>query len=161
MFFVLRFLAHWLLVFITIFSLMGCYAIQIWKGDKRVDITALQPGVTRANAEAILGSPVRSWTSPTNIRYATYEYYAGTPPNPRMGVTWVFLDIGSLGVIEIMYALGLVPFPASWDGMTWDRKVLSCDDRVVLGIFDEFDELPLDGRSGQHKWGPDSTVSEK
>jgi hypothetical protein len=156
MFFVLRFLAHWLLVFITIFSLMGCYAIQVWKGDKRVDITALQPGVTRANAEAILGSPVRSWTSPTSIRYATYEYYAGTPPNRWSDLG--FLDIGKWRHRDCV-ALGLVP--ASWDGMTWDRKVLSCDDRVVLGIFDEFDELPLDGRSGQHKWGPDSTVSEK
>ena len=158
----LRHLAPCLVIGITVFASMGCYATKVWKGDKGVDVTTLQPSTTRANAETILGSPVRSWTSPTSIRYATYEYYAGTPPNPWGGVLWVLLDIGSLGVIEIGYALNMVHYPEPWDPMIWDRVVLSYGDHdAILGIFDEFDDLPLDGRSGQRKWGPEHTVSGK
>ena len=43
-----------------------------------------------------------------------------------------------------------------------DRIVTSYDDRaVVLGVFDEFDELPPDGRSGPRLWKRVLLESEK
>ncbi len=123
---------HLLLVFLMVFSLTGCYPTKAAKEEKQVDVIAIQPGVARANAEGALGTPVRSWTSPSGIRYATYEYQLANP------------------------ALGLGPYLSK---LIRDRIILSYDDRdIILGIFNEFDELPLDGRSGQRKWGPEGMV---
>lgn len=156
---VFRLLTPSLVIALAIGACTGCYATKVWQGDKGDDVAALQPGVTRATAEAVLGAPMRAWTASTNIRYATYEYYAGTPGSSRGFILTIF----SFGVIEIGYALNLVQYPdpgpmGRWM-MVWDRVVLAYDQRdVILGIFDEFDDLPPDGRSGQHKWKPVQTV---
>jgi len=148
-----------MVIALAIGACTGCYATKVWQGDKGDDVAALQPSATRANAEAVLGAPMRSWTSPTNIRYATYEYYAGIPGSS----SGFFFAIFSFGGTEIGYALNLLqypdPGPMGRMMMVWDRVVLAYDHRdVILGIFDEFDDLPSDGRSGQHKWRPVHTV---
>ena len=121
------------LILIVVSSSTGCYSMELAKGDRGVDVTSIQPGVTRMKAETALGHPVQSWVS-TGIRYATYEYHLDLVPwNRRRG-----------------------------DRSIRDRIVLSYDDRaVILGIFDEFDELPPDGRSGIRRWESAFTVSEK
>lgn len=154
----LRNLFRPLLILLLVCSLSGCYAMKLAKGEKGINVTILQPGVTRAKAETILGHPVRSWAS-AGIRYATYEYYAGTPPRPSDAVAIVFLDLLTLGMPEIMDGLGR-PLPNIY-GIR-GRMVLSYDNRdVTRGIFDEFVELPPDGQSGPRRWGSESTVSEK
>jgi len=155
----LRNLFRPLLILLLVCSLTGCYAMKLAKGEKGIDVTTLQPGVTRAKAETILGHPVRSWAS-DGMRYAIYEYYAGTPPRPSDAMAIVFLDLLFLGMPEIAFGLGRNPLPNIYG--VRDRIVLSYDNRdVTRGIFDEFDELPPDGQSGQRRWGSESTVSEK
>lgn len=126
----------------------GCVAVKFAKGEKGTDVTGIQPGVKRANAEAILGPPVRDWTSPTGIRYSTYYYDAGVPPNIPDAAAFALMDLISGGIFELVGAINEFPLHHTTDGM-----VISYNDRaVVLGIFDEFDELPPDGRSGPRRW---------
>jgi len=137
----------------------GCVAVKLAKGDKGTDVTGIQPGVTRANAEAILGPPVREWTSSTGIRYTTYHYDAGLPPNMPDAAAAGILDLITVGIFEFVVAINAKP--GILDHHT-DVVVISNDDRaVVLGIFDEFDELPPDGRSGPRRWKRTPPESEK
>jgi len=137
----------------------GCFAVKLAKGEKGTDVTGIQPGVTRANAEAILGPPVREWTSSTGIRYTTYYYDAGLPPNMPDAAAAVIMDVISVGLFELFWAIDKKPWIL--DHHT-DVVVISNDDRaVVLGIFDEFDELPPDGRSGPRQWKGTPPESEK
>ena len=138
----------------------GCFAVKLAKGEKGADITWIQPGVTRANAEATLGNPVRKWTSPTGIRYTTYYYDAGRPPNMSEAAAVAIMDVIFVGMFELIVATREQQ-PWTLDHIT-ERIVISYNDRpVVLGIFDEFDELPPDGRSGPRRWKLALPESEK
>lgn len=149
-----------LVVLLMVSFSTGCFAVKLAKGEKGADVTGIQPGVTRANAEAILGPPVRKWTSSTGIRYTTYYYDAGRPPNMPDAVGAVIMDLITAGIFEFVVAVN-EPKPWILDHIT-DRIVTSYDDRaVVLGIFDEFDELPPDGRSGPRRWKRAPPESEK
>jgi hypothetical protein len=140
--------------------LTGCFAVKLAKGEKGTDVTGIQPGVTQANAEAILGHPVRKWTSSTGIRYTTYYYDAGLPPNMPDAAAAVIVDLITVGIFELVVAIN-EPKPWILDHHT-DVVVISYDNRaVVLGIFDEFDELPPDGRSGSRRWKRALPESEK
>lgn len=140
-----------LVVLLMVSFSTGCFAVKLAKGEKGANVTGIQPGVTRANAEAILGPPVREWTSSSRIRYSTYSYDAGRPPNMPDAVGVVIMDLITGGIFEFVVAVN-EPKPWILDHIT-DRIVTSYDDRaVVLGVFDEFDELPPDGRSGPRRW---------
>ncbi|MEO6308247.1 MAG: hypothetical protein ABIO96_06940 [Nitrospiraceae bacterium] len=131
--------------------LTGCFAVKLAKGEKGVNVTGIQPGVTRANAEAILRPPVREWTSSTGILYTTYYYDAGRPSNMPEAAAVAIVDVISVGMFELVVAINEQQ-PWTLDHIT-ERIVISYNDRaVVLGIFDEFDELPPDGRSGFRRW---------
>jgi hypothetical protein len=134
--------------------------VQSATGEKGADVTAIQPGVTRAKAEAILGQPVREWIAPTGIRYTIYSYDAGRPPRMFFAVAYLFLDLSTVGISELMIASNEEKPPAL-DHIT-DRVVLSYDARdVILGLFDEFDTLPPDGRSSPRRWDRAPPQSEK
>src|SRR6266850_6132050 len=148
-----------LVVLLMVSFSTGCFAVKLAKGEKGTDVTGIQPGVTRANAEAILGPLVREWTSSTGIRYTTYYYDAGLPPNMPDAAAAVIMDVISVGLFELFWAIDKKPWIL--DHHT-DVVVISNDDRaVVLGIFDEFDELPPDGRSGPRQWKGMPPESEK
>jgi hypothetical protein len=122
-------------------------AVQLAVGEKGVDLTKIQPGVTRANAETLLGPAVKEWVSPTGIRYATYNFDAGRPPRIVQAV--LFLTGGPMPelVYLVRYFSGTIN-DAPFFERIMDRIVIAFDDRdVVLGLFNEFDPLPPDGRS--------------
>lgn len=140
-----------LMVLLLVFFSTGCFAVKMAKGEKGPDVTGIQPGVTRANAEAMLSPPIREWTSSTGIRYTTYSYDAGRPPNMSETAAVVFMDVLTVGIFELILATREQQ-PWTLDHIM-ERIVISYSDRaVVLGIFDEFDELPPDGRSGPRRW---------
>lgn len=119
-------------------------------------MTPLQPGAARAAAEAILGSPVREWTSSAGVRYRTYEYDAGCPPRPGDAAALLFMNLATLGLWEVFMAVAKLTKgedPIKCHEHATERVVVAYDDQdLVLGIFDEFAELPADGRSGRRKW---------
>lgn len=150
------------LILTMVSASMGCTptVARLAKGEKGVDVSSIQPDVTRANAEAILGPPVRGWTSPTGIRYATYTYDAGVPPNMKKATAFAVFNLMFFFLPEIVEPQRKNPlwYPTH----IVERVAISYDDRdVILGIFDEFDDLPPDGRSGPRRWGRPPPESEK
>jgi hypothetical protein len=83
--------------------------------------------------------------SKEGIRYSVYEFDVGKPPSGDAAATVAAADILTLGIFELVLLLPDSP-PVVEEHTS--RVVVSFDkeDRV-LGLFDEFDELPLDGRS--------------
>jgi hypothetical protein len=85
---------------------------------------------------------------------------AGRPPNMAAAAAAVILDLVTVGIFEFVAAIKEATRPL--DHITYGRIVISYDNRdVVLGIFDEFDELPPDGRSGPRRWKRAPPESEK
>jgi len=149
------------LLLIVVASLgAGCTVVRSARGgDGGKDPTPIQPGTTRAAAEVITGSPLREWTSTAGLRYRLYQYDAGCPPNLLDAAGGLFADVLTFGLLELFdavhrwrYGTGLAVLACSL-GRNDERVVLAYDDRdVVIGIFDELDELPADGRSGPRTW---------
>ncbi|HLA82038.1 MAG TPA: hypothetical protein VJP78_10565 [Thermoleophilia bacterium] len=143
-----------LLIMALAWTWTGCTAVRLATGGPGATVAPIHPGTARAAAEAVLGSPVREWTSPTGVRYATYQYDTGSRPNIPEAIAVALLDLISLGLIEYFERRDGNPTIGRNEARrTSARVVVSYDDRdVILGIFDEFAELPADGRSGRWKW---------
>ena len=125
----------------------GCSVADSVNGVPGVDTSTIAPGVMRTEVESRLGAPVRSWVSEHGVRYSLYQFSIGVPPNGAATAAMVIMDVATAGIWEIFWA-------ANEDLRQADRKsgrvVVSFDDKdVVLGLFDEFDMLPTDGRSDQ------------
>jgi len=147
-------LRGWLLVFAVAQACAGCGAIMLARGTPGIDVSQIQPGVTRTQAEAVLGKPQKDWISHDGIHYFTYEYDTGRPPDIPDAAAFVFMDLLTLGIWEVMMAtvdhdlfIKTLPPP------TFARVVISYDDSdMVRGIFGEFDTLPADGHCGPYSW---------
>ena len=118
----------------------GCNVVELAKGRPHVDSSSLAPGVPRAEVEARLGAPERSWVSADGVRYSLYAFGTGVLASPTDAVTAVMFDIYYLGLPEL---LGTPKYNADEF-----RVVVSYDaNDVALGLFDEHETLPTDGRS--------------
>ena len=102
----------------------GCFAMKLAQGGKGTDVISIQPGVSRANAEAILGLPVREWTLPTGIRCAVSHHDAGLPPNLPGAKAAALMGVLTLGMLELM----VVITKPSFDNHITDGVVISCSD---------------------------------
>lgn len=133
-----------ILSLVLILATPACSAVDIARGESGLDVSGIQPGITRAEVENLLGTPQRTWVSEQGIRYATYEFDAGVAGEGAGGAAAaIFMDVATVGVWELFW-----PSMKKDQPRTTGRVVISYDDRdVVLGLFDEFDELPPDGRS--------------
>jgi hypothetical protein len=137
----------------------GCTVAQLAAGDKGTDITKIQPGRTRTEAEAVIKDPIREWKSSSGVTYRTYQYDSGRPPGVADAVAFGLMDVVSLGLFEAFEALANATGDSRSiskymeDQHTKTRLVVSYDDQdIILGIFGEFDELPPDGRSSSRQW---------
>jgi len=143
-----------LLVFAAAQAWAGCAAVTLARGTPGADVSQIQPGVTRTQAEAVLGKPQKDWISPDGIHYFTYEYDTGRPPAIPDAAGFVFMDLLSLGLWEVLDAAhGHFILNKTLPPSTSARVVISYDDSdVVRGIFGEFDTLPADGHSSAYSW---------
>ena len=117
----------------------GCTVVDLAKGRSHVDASSLAPGVPRAEVEARLGAPERSWFSAEGVRYSLYAFGTGVHAAPTEAVRFLLFDIYYLGLPE------LAGMPYNADQF---RVVVSYDDNdMVLGLFDEHETLPTDGHS--------------
>jgi len=133
--------------------LPGCTVTTALRGEPGIDIGTLERGLSRSDAEAILGPPVREWTTSSNVRYRIYRYDAGVPPSKGDAVAMGFLDVISLGLVELYEATGLtdISHPSENDiRRIWRQIAISYDtDERIVGLFRDFsdlDVLPDDGR---------------
>ncbi len=133
--------------------LTGCVVVRSVRGEKGADFSHVQPGLKRAVVETALGQPLNEGVSPTNVRYAVYEYNAGIPSHPGDAAAAALLDIVTLGVFEfITYKNSGWRHPGEYDRRR-PKVVITYDPRdVILGIFDEGAEVPEDGRSEPYRW---------
>ena len=139
-------------IIIIVVVLTGCSVVDYAAGEKGVNVSTVQPGITRAEVEAVLGEPVRSWTSPTGVFYCTYEYDSGRPPIPSEAGACLFMDIITLGLWEAFWPAIKKDISFNEIGRTTATVLVSYDHQdIILGVFGEFDELPLDGRSPMKK----------
>jgi len=147
-------LRGWLLVFAVAQACAGCGAIMLARGTPGIDVSQIQPGVTRTQAEAVLGKPQKDWISPDGVRYFTYQYDTGRPPDIPDAAGFIFMDLVTAGLWEVLDAAhGHFVLNKSLPRSTSARVVISYDDSdVVRGIFGEFDTLPADGYSGAYSW---------
>jgi len=117
-------------------------------GRPGVDISQIVPGVSRAQVEAIVGTPVREWTTTVGVQYRLYRYDAGVPPDPESAALFGIFDVMSLGIWSIASSNDpdavLPPSKQAWLAVSYES-----DDRVrgVFAKVTEFSPLPEDGRS--------------
>lgn len=154
-------------------ALSGCAVARLATGVDAPDRSALRPGISKTEAEVLLGEPQRSWKTDRGIEYAVYRIYIGAKPQPGLAALTFIIDVGLAGMMEIFAAMAesrckdLHPEE--------DLKYQECVGRfyesepvnllvsydaqgTVLGLFNEFDELPPDGRSSKR---PSSLLGEK
>jgi hypothetical protein len=135
----------------------GCVVVQVARGKPGVNAEHLHSGIKRVDVESLLGNPVKQWVANKNIKYCVYEYNGGRVPSIANAFAFAFMDLATGGIIEVV---GLVHYLAGKDLFAGDsiyyisrRILISYDDNDnVLGIFEEFANLPPDGRSGIYKW---------
>lgn len=122
----------------------ACAVVDYAQGEEGANVSAIRPGISRTQVEEILGRPERSWVADSGVRYSTYEFPAGIPPSPGGAVGMAVFDVLLLGMPEILFASN----PDHEARRTTGRIVISYDHQdIAIGQFDEFDELPADGRS--------------
>ncbi len=125
----------------------GCSVADSMSGEPGVDVSLVTPGATRATVESKLGSPVRSWVSEHGVGYSLYQFDIGVPPNAWTTAANVVMDIATVGFWEVAWE---TEEHLKQSDRKSGRVVVSFDEKgVVLGLFDEFDVLPDDGRSDQ------------
>jgi hypothetical protein len=125
--------------------------------EKGVDASAVQPGASRAQAEAILGNAVKEWRSASGVRCGIYHYEAGRRADWDRAYGRAIINLATLGFADLFE---LIPNHPQFKFYEANRKrrtvvpiVVSFDVKeMILGIFDEFDELPPDGRSVPRNW---------
>src|SRR5690348_8938400 len=88
----------WLLAFAAAQACAGCGAITLARGTPGIDVSEIQPGVTRAQAEAVLDKPQKDWMSREGVHYFTYEYDTGRPADIPDAAAFVFMDLVTAGL---------------------------------------------------------------
>ena len=119
----------------------GCTVSKFAKGDPGVDVGQIEAGLTKKDAEAILGSPTRCWTGDQAVKYCLYHYDGGRPPRWDDASAALFMDVISLGLWELFSAIE----PITDENYARVRSgiILSFDEAdIVTGKFDEFAKLP-------------------
>jgi len=131
----------------------GCVAaVATFKGEPGKDISSVRPGISKQEAENVLGSPMREWITPQGIHYCVYSYDAGIPPSVGDAIIFAIAGIISAGLYDLYDATGLINTSKLKEG---DRVIeniaISYDaNDTVVGVFHhlgDFDVLPDDGRS--------------
>jgi len=134
------------LLSLTMLLLCSCTAVSALQGKPGLDVSRVKAGMSKADTEQILGSPIREWVTSSGVTYGIYDYDAGVPPSGSEAAAHVFMDIVSVGVWELVGALGHLT-----ELRKREQMVVSYDtDGLVIGTFDhfgDFDVLPADGRA--------------
>lgn len=130
-----------LLALIAVLCLLsGCTVVKAAAGKKGADIARVGAGVSRTEAETVLGKPLREWRAPSGILFRVYEYDAGCKPAPGDALAMLFMDVATAGLWEA-FMLDLEC------DHTFHRVVIAYDaEERMIGAFREFDPLPPDGR---------------
>jgi hypothetical protein len=134
------------LLSLSVIWFCSCTAVSALQGKPGLDVSRIKAGMSKVDAEQILGSPIREWVTSSGVSYGIYDYDAGVPPSGSEAAANVFMDIISVGVWELFGAFGHQPELRKREQMAVSYDV----DGLVIGTFDhfgDFDVLPADGRA--------------
>jgi hypothetical protein len=130
-------------VLLAAHSIAGCSIIRTAQTEPGANLERVQPGISRAELEGILGEPIRSWRSSLGVMYCLYEYDSGRPGSGTEAAAALLANLMTMGLFELIALIEPEAFYAHHRG----RIIISFDENnMVLGAFGEFDELPPDGR---------------
>ncbi|NJC88509.1 MAG: hypothetical protein FIB02_08260 [Desulfuromonas sp.] len=96
--------------------------------------------------QAIVGPPLREWTTAVEIRYGVYSYNGGRPGSAADASALLFMDVITAGLFEVFMFLGTNDFERS--GLMKQMAVAYDSNNLVVGAFDDFGDfeaLPVDG----------------
>ncbi len=127
----------------------GCTSAYLLQGDAGANLTTIKPGVSATTATQVLGAPKREWRNTSGVLFRLYVYDGGRDSQPGMALFSGVMAIGTLGITEVMFNKAIDNDKAL--GREWKypaRLIIAygADDNA-LGIFEEFDYLPADGRN--------------
>jgi hypothetical protein len=131
---------------VAVVVLSSCAAVRMARGTKGIDLSAIQTGRPCDAVSTTLGPPERTWTA-DEVTFSLYVIDKGKPPNSGDAAAIAFLDLISLGGMEMFYGFD-EDWPSKDYGRTKRKGIVACGrEGVIRGLFDEFDALPADGRS--------------
>ena len=96
--------------------------------------------------QAIVGSPLREWTTVAGIRYGVYSYDGGRTGSVADASAMLLMDVISAGLFEFFMLLGMDGFERS--GLPKQMAIAYDSRDLVVGVFDDFGDfevLPVDG----------------
>jgi len=127
----------------------ACAVSKALERKPGADLSPVKVGAARQEVEAVVGEPLREWTTRLGVHYRLYRYDAGIEPSTGGAGFVAFMDVITLGLWEAYDA-------ASPEGLDvrGERKqpllAVSYDPKwIVIGVFKnvgEFAELPEEGR---------------
>jgi len=135
-------------------ALGACAVSRASRGFPGTDLSEVRGGRTRAQIEAVLGAPLREWSTPAGVRYRMYRYDAGQPGNRDTAAAILFFDLISLGLVEVFVATGVEDFDDPPERRMRNLAVSYGPDEVAIGVFEdvtEFERLPEDGMAPARK----------
>jgi hypothetical protein len=137
-----------LLIAMAIAAANGCSTVYMATGDKGADVTAVVPGASAQSVRDALGEPIREWRNERDVVFRLYEFDGGRAGHPGYALVSGLISVASLGLWEILMTKVIENEKRTGIGRTRIRLVVSYDrEASVLGVFDEFDDLPADGRN--------------
>ena len=130
----------------------SCMMAAALKDQPGIDVSSIKPGISKQEADKILGSPMREWITPLNIHYCVYRYDAGIPPSADDAAVFAFFDIITVGFIEFYEATGITAVGKTREANRVVEKIAISYDAndIIIGVFDhfgDFDVLPDNGHS--------------
>lgn len=131
-------LAHWL---------VGCSSAYMLAGAPGTDTASIRPGTTSQAVESILGKQQKEWRNRNGVTFRLYEFSGGRPSYPGYALVAGVAAVGTLGVLEAVMSNAADNDQRLGRDIIPVRMIVSYDQSdVVLGVFEEFDYLPGDGR---------------
>lgn len=128
----------------------SCAVSKALESAPGIDLSPVKAGATRQEVEAVVGEPLREWTTRMGVRYRLYRYDAGIEPSAGGAGLVVFMDVITLGLFEVIEAAS----PAGWNIQGEKKQPLlavSYDTQgIVIGVFKdvgELDDFPEDGHA--------------
>jgi hypothetical protein len=129
------------LAFILSCGLSGCTAVVMGMGSDGVDVELVRTGMSRAEIDEVLGSPLFAKGSRSTRYIATYAVDQGRPPSAKRAAMGAWIDLMTLGMVAPMMERGQPMHERPRLVVVYDG-----DDRAI-GLFDMDVEIPADGRS--------------
>lgn len=124
----------------------GCIVAESLHTAPPTQLAVLKPGSTGAEAAKLLGEPMRTWRPNEQVVYRLYPYKRALKVSYTSLTGGVVMDVITLGGFELLMPLGekegdLHRRPSV------ARVWISFDSTDhLLGVFQEMDELPEDGK---------------